>query len=50
LVSTLLIIGFVGAYFWPIALTIAAAWLSYRVVLHTLTANVDDEFRFQGQP
>ena len=32
-IGVLLLIGFVGAYFWPIALTLAAAYLSYRVVL-----------------
>jgi len=32
-----LLIGVVGAYFWPIALTLAAAYLSYRVVLHALS-------------
>jgi hypothetical protein len=37
-VGVLLLIGFVGAYFWPIALTLAAAWVAYRVVLHALTA------------
>ena len=36
LVGVLLLIGFVGAYFWPIALTLAAAYLSYRLVLHGL--------------
>jgi hypothetical protein len=30
-ITVLLVIGFVGAYFWPIALTLAAAYLSYRV-------------------
>jgi hypothetical protein len=37
-VGILLLIGVVGAYFWPIALTIAAGYLSYRVVLHALEA------------
>ena len=32
-IGMLLLIGFVGAYFWPIALTLAAGYLSYRVVL-----------------
>jgi hypothetical protein len=32
----LLLVGFVGAYFWPIALTLAAAYLPYRVVLRVL--------------
>ena len=36
LVGVLLLIGFVGAYFRPIALTLAAAYLSYRLVLHGL--------------
>ena len=35
-VGILLLIGFVGAYFWPIALTLAAAYVAYRVVLHAL--------------
>jgi hypothetical protein len=37
-VGVLLFVGFVGAYFWPIALTLTAAYLSYRVVLHALVA------------
>jgi hypothetical protein len=36
-VGILLLIGVIGAYFWPFALTLAAGWLSYRVVLHSLT-------------
>ena len=32
-IGLLLLIGIVGAYFWPIALTLAAAYLSYGVVL-----------------
>ena len=32
-IGVLLLIGFVGAYFWPIALTLVAAWLAYRVTL-----------------
>jgi hypothetical protein len=30
------VIGVVGAYFWPIALTLAAAWVAYRVVLQAI--------------
>ena len=37
LVGVLLLVGFVGAYFWPIALTLAAGWVAYRIVLHALT-------------
>jgi hypothetical protein len=37
-IAVLLLIGFVGAYFWPIALTLAAAYLSYQVVLRALMA------------
>ena len=33
----LLLVGFVGAYFWPIALT-AAAVLTCRIVLHALSS------------
>jgi hypothetical protein len=40
-VTLLLVTGFVGAYFWPIALTIAAGWVAYRVVLYALTDDVD---------
>jgi multidrug efflux pump subunit AcrB len=36
-VALLLLVGFVGAYFWPIAVTIAAAVISYHVVLRGLT-------------
>jgi len=36
-VGVLLLVGFVGAYFWPIALTIAAGWVAYRIVLRALT-------------
>jgi hypothetical protein len=32
-ITLLYIIGFVGAYFWPIALTLAAGYLSDRVLL-----------------
>jgi hypothetical protein len=42
-VGILLLIGFVGAYFWPIALTLAAAYLSYRDVLHALVQRDADE-------
>src|SRR4029079_7745835 len=35
LVGVLLLIGFVGAYFWPIPLPLAAAYLSPRLLLHT---------------
>ena len=38
-VGILLLTGFVGAYFWPIALTLAAGWVAYRIVLHALTAD-----------
>ena len=38
-IGLLLLIGIVGAYFWPIALTLAAAYLSYGVVLHALMNN-----------
>jgi hypothetical protein len=34
----LLLIGFVGAYFWPIALTLVAGYVTYRIVLRALTA------------
>ena len=37
-VGILLLVGFVGAYFWTIALTLAAAYLSYQVVLRVLVA------------
>src|ERR1700694_3383877 len=30
-IGVLLLVGFVGAYFWPIVLTLATAYLSYRV-------------------
>jgi hypothetical protein len=32
-ITLLLLIGVVGAYFWPIALTLLAAWVAYRLVL-----------------
>ena len=35
-ITLLLVIGVVGTYFWPIALTLAAAWVTYRIVLHAL--------------
>jgi hypothetical protein len=38
-VGVLLLIGVVGAYFWPIAVTLAAAYLSYQVVLRALMAS-----------
>jgi hypothetical protein len=43
-VTLLLVIGLVGAYFWPIALTAAAAIVSYQLVFRHLTAgdDVDD--------
>jgi hypothetical protein len=37
-VGVLLLIGFVGAYPWLIALTAAAGYMTYRVVLHALIA------------
>ena len=37
-IALLLVIGVVGAYFWPIALTLAAAYVAYRVTLHALMA------------
>jgi hypothetical protein len=36
LVGTLLLVGFVGAYFWPIALTLAAFGLTYWAVSRAL--------------
>lgn len=36
LLLLLFVVGFVGAYFWPIALTIAAFAIAYFVVLHAL--------------
>ena len=36
-VALLLLVGFVGAYFWPIALTIAAATIAFHLVLRRLT-------------
>ena len=35
-ITLLLAIGVVGAYFWPIALTLAAAWVASRVVLQAI--------------
>ena len=37
-----LLVGFVGAYFWPIALTIAAATIAFHLVLHHLTRDEND--------
>ena len=37
-VGVLLLIGFIGAYIWPIALTLAAGYVAYRVVLRALSA------------
>jgi hypothetical protein len=33
------VIGVIGAYFWPIAATLAAGYLSYRVVLRAIDTN-----------
>jgi hypothetical protein len=33
------VIGVIGAYFWPIAATLAAGDLSYRVVLRAINTN-----------
>ena len=38
-IGLLLLIGIVGAYFWPIAATLAAGYLSYRVVLRAINTN-----------
>ncbi len=38
-IGLLLVIGVIGAYFWPIALTLAAAWVTYRVVLRAINTN-----------
>jgi hypothetical protein len=38
LIGLLLVVGFIGAYFWQIALTLAAGYLAYRVTLHALTS------------
>jgi hypothetical protein len=38
-IGVLLVIGFVGAYFWPIALTLAAGYLAYRIVLRALNTS-----------
>jgi hypothetical protein len=35
-----LLIGFVGAYFWPIAITLAARVCVIPDVLHALRANI----------
>jgi len=43
-ITVLLVIGVVGAYFWPIALTLAAAWVAYRVVLRALMDSDEREF------
>jgi hypothetical protein len=43
-VGVLLLIGFIGAYFWPIALTIAAAWVTYQLVLCALKLNTSPKF------
>jgi hypothetical protein len=42
LVGVLLLVGVVGAYFWPIALTLAAAYLTYLLVLNA-ALSTDDE-------
>ena len=41
-VALLLLVGFVGAYFWPIALTIAAATIAFHLVLRRLTRDEND--------
>jgi hypothetical protein len=35
-IGLLLVIGVIGAYFWPIALTVAAFGLTYWAVSHAL--------------
>lgn len=35
-VTVLLVVGLIGAYFWPITATIAAFGITYYVVLRTL--------------
>jgi hypothetical protein len=39
---SLLLVGFVGAYFCPIALTAAGAYLTYRLVLNAALSADDD--------
>ena len=41
-VGILLLVGFVGAYFWPIVLTIAAATIAFHLVLRRLTRDEND--------
>jgi len=43
-ITLLLVIGFVGAYFWPIALTLVAGYVAYRVVLRALMAGDERKF------
>src|SRR6476661_4080897 len=47
-VGILLLIGIIGAYFWPIALTLAAAYLSYRVVLRVLVTRDQSACNWSG--
>ena len=42
-VGLLLVVGFVGAYFWPIVLTIAATVVAYHLHISQHLTKVDDE-------